>query len=250
MRRCFITNRCIYSGLSLKERQKTNVVKKENKALEPERPEVIYTGQGQARSVKLSPDNNYITWQSFQPAEQKRTIVPGYVTESGYTEDIPGRSKVGTSSSISGDFNIYDLTRDTLYRVVTDNIPGINDTPDYLAEYPGKKAGKPQKRNVAIRDPVWSDDGKLAVAEILSEDNKDRWIMLLDIKTGGLKLLDRQHDNAWIGGPGIGYGQLGWLPDNKTIYFQSEESGYSHLYLLDVTTGQKKVTYIRQLRDL
>ena len=33
---------------------------------------------------------------------------------------------------------------------------------------------------------------------------------------------------------------MGWLPDNKHIYFQSEESGYSHLYLLDVTTGKKK----------
>jgi len=215
-------------------------VKKENKALEPERPEVIYTGQGQIRSAKLSPDNNYITWQSFQPAEQKGTVVPNYVTESGYTEDIPGRSKVGASSPAAGELNIYDRVRDTLYHVVTDSIPGINDTPDYLAEYPGKKAGTNIERSVTIRDPVWSDDGKLAVAEILSDDNKDRWIMLLDIKTGGLKLLDRQHDNAWIGGPGIGYGQLGWMADNKTIYFQSEESGYSHLYLLDVSTGQKK----------
>jgi dipeptidyl aminopeptidase/acylaminoacyl peptidase len=76
--------------------------------------------------------------------------------------------------------------------------------------------------------------------DIFSDDNKDRWIMLLDISTGSLKLLDRQHDNAWIGGPGISYGQIGWLPDNKTIYFQSEESGYSHLYLLDITTGKKK----------
>jgi len=64
--------------------------------------------------------------------------------------------------------------------------------------------------------------------------------MLLDAVTGGLKLLDNQHDSAWIDGPGVWFGTLGWLPGNKTIYFQSEESGYSHLYLLDVTTGEKK----------
>jgi dipeptidyl aminopeptidase/acylaminoacyl peptidase len=64
--------------------------------------------------------------------------------------------------------------------------------------------------------------------------------MLLDIETGGLKLIDRQHDNAWIGGPGTRYGSFGWLPDNKTLYFQSEESGFSQLYTLDVNTGQKK----------
>ena len=63
--------------------------------------------------------------------------------------------------------------------------------------------------------------------------------MLLDIETGSLKLLDRQRDEAWIGGPGIRSGQVGWLPDNKTIYFQSEESGFSHLYALDITTGEK-----------
>ena len=65
--------------------------------------------------------------------------------------------------------------------------------------------------------------------------------MMLDIKTGGLKLLERQHDDAWIDGPGIRYdGPLGWLPDNRTIFFQSEESGFSHLYTLEITTGQKK----------
>lgn len=231
----------MYLFRTLSERKaESERVKKENKALEPERPKLIYSGPGQIRSVKISPDNNFILWQSFQPAEQKGTVFPNYVTESGYTEDIPGRSKVGASSPSAGEFNIYDLINDTLYHVVTDSIPGIYDTPEYKAEYPGKKEGRTQKRSVVIRDPVWSDDGKLAVTEILSDDNKDRWIMLLDIKTGILKLLDRQRDKAWIGGPGIGYGQLGWMGDNKTIYFQSEETGYSHLYLLDVSTGQKK----------
>ena len=34
--------------------------------------------------------------------------------------------------------------------------------------------------------------------------------------------------------------KIGWLPDNRNIYFQSEETGFSHLYTLDVTTGGKK----------
>ena len=64
------------------------------------------------------------------------------------------------------------------------------------------------------------------------------------MNTAELKVLNRQRDEAWVAGPGVGSayggGTLGWLPDNKHIYFQSEESGYSHLYLLDVTTGIKK----------
>jgi|WetSurMetagenome_2_1015567.scaffolds.fasta_scaffold00006_53 dipeptidyl aminopeptidase/acylaminoacyl peptidase len=234
-------NNQMYLFRTLAERKKrTDLDRKESKSMEPEVPKVIYTGQGQARSVKLSPDYNFLVWQSFQPVEQKRTVVPAYVTESGYTEDIPGRSKVGMPFSSSGDLNIYDMVRDSLYQVKTDDIPGIMDVPDYVSDYPGRKEAKPRKRNLSFRDPVWSDDGKSAVIDIYSEDNKDRWIMLLDIKNGNLKLLDRQHDSAWIGGPGIGYGQLGWLPDNRTIFFQSEETGYSHLYVLDISTGQKK----------
>jgi dipeptidyl aminopeptidase/acylaminoacyl peptidase len=33
---------------------------------------------------------------------------------------------------------------------------------------------------------------------------------------------------------------VGWMPDNKNIWFQSEESGYSHLYTLNIKTGKKK----------
>jgi dipeptidyl aminopeptidase/acylaminoacyl peptidase len=220
---------------------------KERKMLEPARPKVIYTGSGMSRSLKLSPDNNYLTWLTMQPAENKTTIIPSYVTESGYTEDMRSRSKVGDNISISSGLSIYDIIRDTVYSVKIDEIPGLSDKPDYVSDYPEKKSvttkksDRPEKRGVRISDPVWSENGSFAVVEISSNDNKDRWIMLLDINTGGLKLLDRQHDEAWIGGPGIGYsGSTGWLADNKTLFFQSEETGYSHLYTIEVTTGTKK----------
>ena len=62
--------------------------------------------------------------------------------------------------------------------------------------------------------------------------------MLLDPATQKLSLLDRQHDDAWVGGPTTrGFGEIspmGWV-DNKRIWFTSEESGYSHLYTRDVT---------------
>ena len=83
--------------------------------------------------------------------------------------------------------------------------------------------------------------GKHAVVDIHSQDNKDRWLMLLDASTGKLKLLSRQRDEAWIGGPGIGFGfgaSIGWIDENN-FWYQSEEKGYSHLYKVDVTTCQK-----------
>jgi dipeptidyl aminopeptidase/acylaminoacyl peptidase len=231
----------LYLFKTLAEREKKSELEKEvARKMEPDRPRVIYTGKDQTRSVRLSPDGNYLTWQTIQNQDQKRTIVPSYVTLSGYTEDITSRSKVGQDNNFTGEFNIFDIAHDTIYTLDKDDIPGINDLPDYVSDYPERKENETKKRDIIIRDLVWSEDGENAVADIFSDDNKDRWIMLVDIKTGGLKLLDRQHDSAWIGGPGIGYDQLGWFPDNRTIYFQSEVSGYSHLYSLDVTTGNRK----------
>ena len=67
--------------------------------------------------------------------------------------------------------------------------------------------------------------------------------MRLDAATGKLSLLDRQRDEAWIAGPGIGGGgfgaKIGWINDNL-FYFQSEATGYSHLYTYDITTNTKK----------
>ena len=67
---------------------------------------------------------------------------------------------------------------------------------------------------------------------------------MLDPSTGNLDLLDRQRDEAWIGGPGIGgwgfsAGNIGWMPDNKSVWFQSEASGYSHLYAVNMETKLK-----------
>jgi hypothetical protein len=47
-------------------------------------------------SLELSPDEKFVTAAVIEPAANaKNTIVPSYVTESAYTETIPGRTNVG-----------------------------------------------------------------------------------------------------------------------------------------------------------
>jgi hypothetical protein len=122
-------------------------------------------------------------------------------------------------------------------------LSGITDFPNYTKDYP-EKTWEKEFREVLPSRPYFSDNGEEAILELRSRDNKDRWITLMDLETGELKSLDRQRDEAWINGPGIGYSfdgsALGWLPDNKHIYFQSEETGYSHFYILNVNSGDKK----------
>ncbi|GAA0879627.1 prolyl oligopeptidase family serine peptidase [Algoriphagus jejuensis] len=201
-----------------------------------------YTGGKNLSNLQLSPDEKFATFSIFTPATNKNTAVPNYVDASGYTEDLNTRSKVGNSPS-KIEIGIYDLTRDTVYFVSVTDLPGIKDLPDYVKDYP-EKTWEEKERSVTLSSPVFSPDGKHAIIQARSFDNKDRWITEVNLETGELKTLDRQRDEAWVGGPGVGGGfgggTLGWLPDNQHIYFQSEESGYSHLYLLNVTTGVKK----------
>jgi dipeptidyl aminopeptidase/acylaminoacyl peptidase len=228
----------------VKEREEKQKMRKEYREAISENDEKEYTYYTEGKSpgnLQLSPDGNYASFSLYTPATNKSTEIPNYVDASGYTIDLNGRSKVGTTPSKS-ELGIYDLMRDTVYFVQTDDLPGIKDLPDYVTDYPDKE-WKKENRDVSLFGPLFSPDGKNALVQVRSIDNKDRWITMLDLSTGKLNTLDRQRDEAWIGGPGVGWsfsgGTLGWLPDNQHIFFQSEESGYSHLYLLDASTSKK-----------
>ena len=201
---------------------------------------VFYTEGKSLTNLQLSPDARFVTFSMFTPpAANKATKVPNYIAASGYTEDLNSRPKVGITAG-KVEIGIYDLQRDTIYYVNTSTLPGIKDAPDYRADYP-ERTWEVKNRELSLTGPTFSPDGTKAVIQARAIDNKDRWIASLDLTSGALIPLDRQRDEAWIGGPGIGWGgTLGWLPDSKHLYFQSEESGYSHLYLVDVTTQEKK----------
>ena len=197
------------------------------------------------QGLNISPDGRFIGYRLFKAAAgAKTTIVPSYVTETGFTTDIPSRSKVGAQQGTAESF-MYDRVKDTIYSFKTDSIPGIQDLPDYVKDYPKQleeKKKKPANRLVTFSTLNWSPKGSHVITEVRSQDNKDRWIMLLDTATGKLKLLDRQRDEAWVGGPGtggFGGGNTGWLDEN-TFWYRSETTGYSHIYTVNVTTGDKK----------
>jgi dipeptidyl aminopeptidase/acylaminoacyl peptidase len=194
------------------------------------------------QGLTVSPDGRFVSYSLVrQPTTAKTTIVPNYVTESGFTTDINGRTKVGATQR-TVEFFIYDRQRDTVWAIKTDSIPGIKDLPDYVKDYP-KQLEERKRRNVnrqvSFIGPNWSPKGTYAVLDIRSDDSKDRWLMLWDTATNKLRLLDRQRDEAWIAGPGIGFGATGWIDDN-TFWFQSEATGYSHLYTITVSTGEKR----------
>ncbi|WP_346855137.1 prolyl oligopeptidase family serine peptidase [uncultured Draconibacterium sp.] len=223
-----------------KARENRDNAEKQEQALK------IYTGKNRANNISLSPSGNFVIYSIYERGDGKATSVTHHVTQSGYTEEQQARVKVGSPQG-GVEMGIFDVKNNTLIKIDKSQIPGLKDLPDYLSDYPErmpKEGDEIKDREVNILGPIWNKTEDLAVVVALSKDNKDRWILLLDPATGNLELLDRQRDEAWIGGPGIGgwgfsTGNMGWMPDGKSIWFHSEESGYSHLYCVDIHSKKK-----------
>jgi dipeptidyl aminopeptidase/acylaminoacyl peptidase len=228
----------------LKEREeKKNLSEKIRKSENPHRPKEIFLDEKTVDMARMSPDEKYVTFRLTKQAKAKNTIVPSYVTTSGFTEDLNTRTKVGAALSTQELF-IYDIAGDTVFQISTSELESINEKITFSTKATSKesKDKKPEARQVSFTHVTWSDDGSQAAVVARSVDNKDRWISILDPKTRKLKMIHRLHDDAWVG-PFLGWsfsGQnAGWL-DNQNIWFLSEETGYSHLYVVDTKSGAKK----------
>lgn len=230
--------------------------------LEPaQRKPFTLTGTQTVRELQLSPDEKYVFASVIEPATAKATIVPNFISDTGYVEDINGRSNVGDNQSTSrlailnaetGDVTWVDHGQRRVPTTTATPAPARADAPQGTAP-PRTQAS--QDREVQLGLPVWSEDGTKAVIAGRSGDFKDRWIFALDPATGKTRELVHDHDDAWIGGPGAA--TLGWMKNDREIYFQSERTGYSHLYAVAfdggearaLTSGKWEVLNARQSRD-
>lgn len=224
---------------------RTDFFKEHRDALKSIRPMPIYLKGKQLSNVKASPDLHFVTYRLTESANATNTKIPHFVNESGFTKIQKSRPKVGALQD-KYEFGVYDIWKDTTYILDISQIEGIYDVPKYLDNYPKIKENLPkeQLRSVIIHGPIYNEEG-VALIVARAMDNKDRWLLLLDMDTGKLTTIDRQHDDAWIGGPGISgwnfsIGNIGWLPDNQTVWYQSEQTGFSHLYTYNIKTKKRK----------
>jgi dipeptidyl aminopeptidase/acylaminoacyl peptidase len=200
----------LFEALREREKQKEKEKEKEKQKQKPH-----YLKQNQSVvDMRLSPDERLVLFSlREEPSQAKTTIVPSYVTESGYTEELKPRRKVGDLN----DKRTMSIVKQDGEVLLVDHRQG--------------------EREVRLSLVAWSEDGKKALLLGLSADFKDRWFLLLDPETGKTKVIDCLHDDAWVKGGGH---NAGWIPDNRNVYFLSERDGYSHLYVFSVDGGQPK----------
>ncbi len=140
-------------------------------------------------------------------ADQPRsTQIPSYVTATGFTEEIPSRTKVG------------DVTgRSRAYRM--DLATGRLDPLGVIANTLDRPASQ-------IRIAGWKADGSAALLTASTQDAKWRYITTVGTASQ-VNVVHALNDTAWVGGPCSQC--MGWLPNGR-VWYASETSGYAHLY--------------------
>jgi dipeptidyl aminopeptidase/acylaminoacyl peptidase len=205
---------------------------------------------------------------SERPANAVTANVPNYLTGSSYTEDIRTRTKVGDAQERRS-LAVLDLhtrkatwvrwpdappeqtrleqsrpaaqtadarTADAAPRAIEEATEqSTQDNRVGVAQKPAPKpTSGPTETTGAASSVDWLDlrlshDSRHAVAVIRSSDNKDRWIVRIIPESGATRVLDHEHDEAWQRRDR----RVGWLPDNRHVYFLAERGGWMHLYLVD-----------------
>jgi dipeptidyl aminopeptidase/acylaminoacyl peptidase len=207
-------------------------------------PKAYFYGKGDFGNLSSNPQGNFVTFRLTDKTTVQSEKMEVVITKDGYNKTPDTKEKVSVNNLVPSKFGIYSVAKDTVYYMNFSSLSHIQDVPKYYDSYPNLKSDKKTDKLIVVQEPIYNQDGTLAVAEIRSQDNKDRWLVKLDLEKNTFEEIEHQHDEAWIGGPGIpsyafDSGTIGFLGDNETIYFQSEETGYSHLYTYNIKNKKK-----------
>lgn len=229
----------------IKAEQKNNTLSKIKDSINQSLQVPTYETDNRITLFEIDSNLSFSIFRIDEYNKNKKTHIEKWITQSGYTEPKNARSKVGSKTPVHT-LVWMDLNTRESNNIDISNLPGIFSQPRYLKIYdPDFELKSKSPKAVIYTQIKMNSAGSLALIEIKSYDNKDRWIVMFDIVTKTLSCIDHQHDEAWIGGPGIsGWnmvpGNIGWMDNDQSIFFISEKTGYAHLYQHVLKTGKTK----------
>jgi len=203
----------------------------------------FYMGKDKrAMGTYLSPSANcllVVTAPKARPND-KRDLMPNYVTDDGYVSTQPVRPKVGSQSQTPIQLALLDLKNERIIDLSMDNLPTIKTDPLAWLKESESDTEESETEDELDLDPRpvsflgvrWSASGQTAAVMLRSHDNKDRWIAIIDTNADEPTLIPAHHlhDEAWINWD---FNSFGFLPNSSTLWYLSEESNYAHLYTHD-----------------
>ncbi|GAB2682450.1 S9 family peptidase [Aliiglaciecola aliphaticivorans] len=219
-------------------------------------PEPFYLPKDhKTASASLSPNGRYliVAIEKDTPSRSKGDIMPNYIKDNGRIKAEKVRRRVADAKPESQYLWLLDLQSGAQNKLSYQNLPGYNE--DVLASVKQENAeakGETYESNRLPRDIAllqdwdwdqsaiqWQRNGENVAIMLEAWDNKDRWLATVDFNNHTFVTQDRLHDDAWIN---YNFNSFGWLNQSTTLYFLSEKTGYSHLYLKSLNAAAKQLT--------
>ena len=218
-------------------------------------PKAFYLGKDlQVVGASLSPKADYMLVSVRKAGKRNdKDIMPNYITANGDIAAQPVRGRVNDVIPAAQRILLLNLKDGSSSELSYTSLPGYNE--DVLAEVKAENAkarGEKYKSEKVIRDiglmndwywtqsaMRWHSSGEQVALMLKALDNKDRWIATVDLQKKTLVPQHRLHDTAWIN---YSFNDYGWLNNTDSLYYLSEESGYSHLYVKPLKGKAKKLT--------
>jgi dipeptidyl aminopeptidase/acylaminoacyl peptidase len=218
-------------------------------------PKAFYLGKDlQVVGASLSPKADYMLVSVRKAGKRNdKDIMPNYITANGDIAAQPVRGRVNDVIPAAQRILLLNLKDGSSSELSYTSLPGYNE--DVLAEVKAENAkvrGEKYKSEKVIRDiglmndwywtqsaMRWHSSGEQVALMLKALDNKDRWIATVDLQKKTLVPQHRLHDTAWIN---YSFNDYGWLNNTDSLYYLSEESGYSHLYVKSLKGKAKKLT--------
>jgi dipeptidyl aminopeptidase/acylaminoacyl peptidase len=241
-----------------RERERRDAVRVQNEAWrgdDPTRaPEPVYLGKDVAIiDSALSPDGRWllVVTEAADADKGKSGQMPKYITESGYEEFEEVRTRVGRGAPQPQKLWLVDVAAPAVRELSFEHLPGVADDP--LAALRGEAGLDPLEGNRAVRVETdvtgagpaihWTADGNRAAVLLRAVDNKDRWIATVSPAASGfdearLRVRHQLTDPAWIN---WNFNDFGWTADGA-LWLLSEQSGFSHLYLVEGEGAPRALT--------
>ncbi len=233
--------------------------------LDPGRPmRPYYFGDERALvTTSLSPDGRWllVVTEPKEKSAPKRDTVPFFITDDAYVENRPVRPKVTAGEGKPHAFALLDLASGTKVDLDISKLPGIDRDPLARLRKANEQPALEGPRAIAVMGAEWNAAGDRLALMFRAVDNKDRWIATVTTADQQLTPRHRLTDEAWInwytGRDFYWFNEFGWLNDDESLWYLSEESGYSHLYVLGprarraraLTRGDFEVSYPTLTRD-
>ncbi len=244
----------LFEIIQRQKQQKQQATENENQILrlDPSRVGLpFYIGPNEeVRQQTLSPDERWLALvvrntELHKPG--KAGVMPNYVTASGYTETSELRARVGTTEFASERMLLLDRVNHKIAEFDFAELINLDQQPPQDQLNSDTSNADSQTRALRLFGLEWTHDGSRLLFNVVSADNKDRWLLTvaaaalaltdaatfdfsdpIKVSDDAVQLIHHHHDPAWINRQFI---QAHWLKDSESLFYLSEADGFGHLYL-------------------